>query len=165
MNINIGPLSSSSDPPMDLLLLADPSVELVTEYLERGTCYTAELDGETVGVILIMETKPQTIEVMNLAVREELQNRGIGKQLLLYVIEETKKSDAKTIEIGTGNPGVVQMLLYQKCGFRIVGIDVDFFRRTHPEPIYENGIECRDMIRMRMDLQKKESPDMAEPPQ
>jgi hypothetical protein len=44
------------------------------------------------------------------------------------------------------------MLLYQKCGFRIVGVDFDFFRRTHPEPIYENGIECRDMIRMRIDL-------------
>lgn len=83
---------------------------------------------------------------------EELHNNGIGKRLLLYVIEEIKKGDAEAIEIGTGNPGVVQMLLYQKCGFRIVGIDFDFFRRTHSEPIYENGIECRDMIRMRIEL-------------
>ena len=152
MNINISELNTKSDAPMDLLLLADPSEKLVKSYLEKGTCYTAELDGETVGVILIMETKPHTIEVMNLAVKEQLHNKGIGKQLLLYVIEEIKKGDTKTIEIGTGNPGVVQMLLYQKCGFRIVGIDFDFFRRTHPEPIYENGIECRDMIRMRIDL-------------
>lgn len=152
MNIKISELKNKSDAPMDLLLLADPSEELVQSYLEKGTCYTAKLDGDTVGVILIMETKPQTIEVMNLAVEEELHNNGIGKKLLLYVIEEIKKGDTKTIEIGTGNPGVVQMLLYQKCGFRIVGIDFDFFRRTHPEPIYENGIECRDMIRMRIDL-------------
>jgi ribosomal protein S18 acetylase RimI-like enzyme len=152
MNINISKLNTKSDAPMDLLLLADPSEELVKSYLEKGICYTAVLDGETVGVILIMETKPHTIEVMNLAVKEELHNNGIGKQLLLYVIEEIKKGDTKTIEIGTGNPGVVQMLLYQKCGFRIVDIDFDFFRRTHPEPIYENGIECRDMIRMRIDL-------------
>ena len=137
---------------MDLLLLADPSEELVKGYLERGTCYTARMNGETVGAVLIMETDPHTVEVMNLAVKEELHNRGIGTQLLLYVIEEIKKSDTKAIEIGTGNPGVVQMLLYQKCGFRIVGIDFDFFRRTHPEPIFENGIECRDMIRMRMEL-------------
>lgn len=137
---------------MDLLLLADPSEQLVRSYLEQGICYTAELEGETVGVVLVMETKPHTMEVMNLAVKEELQNKGIGKQLLLYAIEEIKKGDTKTIEIGTGNPGVVQMLLYQKCGFRIVDIDFDFFRRTHPEPIFENGIECRDMIRMRIDL-------------
>jgi ribosomal protein S18 acetylase RimI-like enzyme len=152
MDIKFFELKTKSDAPMDLLLLADPSEELVKSYLEKGTCYTAELDRETVGVILIMETKPHTIEVMNLAVKEEFQNNGIGKQLLLYVIEEIKKGDTKTIEIGTGNPGVVQMLLYQKCGFRIVGIDFDFFRRTHLEPIYENGIECRDMIRMRIDL-------------
>ncbi len=152
MDIGISKLSSNSDAPMDLLLLADPSEELVKSYLQKGTCYTAQLNGETVGVVLIMETKPSTMEVMNLAVKEELQNNGIGKQLLLYVIEEIKKGDAKTIEIGTGNPGVAQMLLYQKCGFRIVDIDFDFFRRTHPEPIFENGIECRDMIRMRIDL-------------
>lgn len=152
MNIRISKLKSNNDAPMDLLLFADPSEELVKSYLEKGTCYIAELDGETVGVILIMETKPKTVEVMNLAVKEELHNKGIGKQLLLFVIEEIKKGDTKTIEIGTGNPGVVQMLLYQKCGFRIVGIDFDFFRRTHPEPIYENGIECRDMIRMRIEL-------------
>lgn len=152
MKVDIEKLKSKSDAPIDLLLLADPSEKLVRSYLQKGVCYTAHLDGETVGVILYMETKPHTIEVMNLAVKEELHNNGIGKQLLLYVIEEIKKGDTKTIEIGTGNPGVVQMLLYQKCGFRIVGVDFDFFRRTHPEPIFENGIECRDMIRMRIDL-------------
>jgi len=152
MDINITKLNSNSDAPMDLLLLADPSEKLVKSYLEKGICYTAELDGETVGVVLIMETKPQTIEVMNLAVKEKFQNKGIGKQLLLFVINEIKRGDAKRIEIGTGNPGAIQMLLYQKCGFRIVGIDFDFFRRTHPERIYENGIECRDMIQMRIDL-------------
>ncbi len=152
MDINIIKLKSNKNAPMDLLLLADPSEKLVRSYLKKGTCFTAELDGETVGVILIMETKPFTVEIMNLAVKEELHNNGIGKKLLLYVLDEIKKGDAKKIEIGTGNPGVVQMLLYQKCGFRIVDIDFDFFRRTHPEPIYENGIECRDMIRMRIDL-------------
>jgi ribosomal protein S18 acetylase RimI-like enzyme len=154
MDITIQKLDSNAEAPMDLLLLADPSEELVRSYLETGTCYAADLDGETVGVVLIMETEPQTIEVMNLSVKEELHNNGIGKRLLLYAIEEIKKGNAKAIEIGTGNPGVVQMLLYQKCGFRIVGIDFDFFRRTHPELIYENGIECRDMIRMRIELEE-----------
>lgn len=153
MELTIRNLESISNAPMELLLLADPSEELVKTYLNQGTCYTAELKGETVGVILYKETKPHTIEIMNLAVKEEYQNQGIGKKLLVFAIEEIKKTQATTIEIGTGNPGVKQMLLYQKCGFRIVGVDFDFFRRTHPEPIYENGIECRDMIRMRIDLE------------
>jgi hypothetical protein len=44
------------------------------------------------------------------------------------------------------------MLLYQKCGFRIVGVDLDYFRIHSKERIIENGIECRDMIRMEMIL-------------
>lgn len=152
MDIKITKLECNTEAPMDLLLLADPSEELVRSYLEKGVCYIAQWNDEVLAVALIMETQAKTMEVMNLAVKEEYQNKGIGKQLLLHVIEEIKKGDAKSIEIGTGNPGVVQMLLYQKCGFRIIGIDFDFFRRTHPEPIFENGIECRDMIRMRIDL-------------
>lgn len=150
--IVIKKIKDNDNAPMDLLLLADPAIDLVRSYLEQGECYIAVKNDDTVGVILVMPTKANTIEVMNLAVKEEFQNKGIGKKLLLFVIDEIKKTDTKTIEIGTGNPGVVQMLLYQKCGFRIVGVDFDFFRRTHPEPIFENGIECRDMIRMRIDL-------------
>ncbi len=152
MDLNFKLLKSNSDAPMDLLLLADPSVGLVTKYLEKGLCYIAELNSEVVGVVLTLETKPGNIEIMNVAVKEEYQNQGIGKSMLKYVIGEIKKDNAKTIEIGTGNPGVHQMLLYQKCGFRIVGVDLDFFRRNYKERIYENGIECRDMIRMKIEI-------------
>lgn len=151
--VNIKKLESNTKAPMDLLLLADPSEELVRKYLKNGICYIAKSSNEVVGVVLILETAPKKIEVMNLVVKEEYQNKGIGKKLLLHVIEEIKKEEIESIEIGTGNSSVIQMLLYQKCGFRIVGIDFDFFRRNYSERIYENGIACRDMIRMRIDVE------------
>lgn len=152
MNIEIRKLSEEETPPMELLLLADPSEELVRSYLEKGLCHVAIKEKEVIGVILSMPTKKATVEIMNIAVKEEYQNKGIGRRLILHAVDEIKKSSATTIEIGTGNPGVVQMLLYQKCGFRIVDIDFDFFRRNYSERIFENGIECRDMIRMRMNV-------------
>ena len=152
MEINIELLESLKNAPMDLLLLADPSEEIIQEYIQNGKCFIGKYANETVGVIVLLKTRPKTIEIMNIAVKEEFQNKGIGKQLIKYAIEKTKKEGINTIEIGTGNPGVQQMLLYQKCGFRIVGIDFDFFRRNYKEKIYENGIECRDMIRLRLDL-------------
>ena len=155
MNINkvkFRLLKSKEDAPMNLLLLADPSEKLVKKYLEKGTCYIAEYENNIVGAAITMGTDPGTVEIMNIAVNEDFQNKGIGKHFLLFIIDDIKKGKAERIEIGTGNPGVVQMLLYQKCGFRIVGVDFDFFRRTHPERIYENGIECRDMIRMRIEI-------------
>jgi ribosomal protein S18 acetylase RimI-like enzyme len=137
---------------MDLLLLADPSEEMIEEYIHTGQCYVARHETEIVGVIVILKTRPKTQEIMNIAVKESYQNKGIGKQLIAFAIEKAKGEHISTLEIGTGNPGVQQLLLYQKCGFRIVGVDADFFRRHYQERIYENGIECRDMIRLKMEL-------------
>jgi ribosomal protein S18 acetylase RimI-like enzyme len=138
--------------PMDLLLLADPSVKLVEEYLKRGECFVAESRQQIVGVYVLLPTRPETVELVNVAVVEEEHGRGIGKQLVKHAIQVAKEKSYKTIEIGTGNSGIGQLALYQKCGFRIIGVDLDFFTRHYPEKIYENGIQCRDMIRLSQDL-------------
>lgn len=125
---------------------------MVNFFLNQGECFVAKENNAVVGVIIVVKTKPDTFEIMAIAVKTEMQNKGIGKSLNAFVREKVKKTGAKYLEIGTGNPGVQQMLLYQKCGFRIVGVDFDYFRRNHDEKIMENGIECRDMIRMQMEL-------------
>jgi len=152
MDIQIELTESVKDIPMDLLLLADPSEEMIEEYLHAGQCYVARHEGDIVGVIVLLKTRPKTLEIMNIAVKEEHQRKGIGKQLLEFATEMAKEERIHTLEISAGNSGVQQLLLYQKCGFRIVGVDADFFRRHYPERIYENGIECRDMIRLKMEL-------------
>lgn len=141
-------LQNASEAPMDLLLLADPSKTIVEEYLQRGECFIAELEGKTVGVYVVIKTRPETLELVNVAVDAAYQGQGIGKQLVLHALKVAAKMGAKTVELGTGNSGVSQLALYQKCGFRITGIDHDFFIRHYDEPIYENGIQCRDMIRL-----------------
>lgn len=138
--------------PIDLLLLSDPSEEVIADYIQLTTKYVARLNGRIVGALLLLRTRPQTMEIMNVSVYQEYQNKGIGKRLINKAIEFARESKIKTLEIGTGNPGLVQMMLYQKCGFRIVGVELDYFRKNHEERIYENGIECRDMIRMRMEF-------------
>jgi ribosomal protein S18 acetylase RimI-like enzyme len=138
--------------PTDLLLLSDPSEEVIAEYIHLSTNFIARLDSKIVGALLLLKTRPRTMEIMNISVYEEYQNKGIGKQLINKAIEYAKENKVQSLEIGTGNPGVIQMMLYQKCGFRIVGVELDYFRKNHDEKIFENGIECRDMIRMRMEF-------------
>lgn len=69
-----------------------------------------------------------------------------------HAIQEAKHLGFKTLEIGTGNSSIGQLALYQKCGFRITGIDRDFFIRHYSEEIYENGMQVMDMIRLSQDL-------------
>lgn len=48
-------------------------------------------------------------------------------ELVMDTIKVDKTKRYKTIEIGTGNSSIGQLALYQKCGFRIIGVDMDFF--------------------------------------
>lgn len=150
--IIIRPLGSGEEPPMELLLLADPSRDIVEGYLGRGKCYVAEEDGAVIGVYVLIPTRPETVELVNVAVEESRHGRGIGKQLVLHAVRTAREQGARTIEVGTGNSSVAQLALYQKCGFRITGVDRDFFIRHYPMEIVENGIPCRDMIRLSQDL-------------
>lgn len=150
--MEIRKLNKNEHPPMDLLLLADPSQTLVEEYLRRGECFLAEDDHQIVGAYVLLPTRPETVELVNIAVVEKQQGRGIGKHLVMHAIQTAKSKGYKTMEVGTGNSSIGQLALYQKCGFRIIGVDRDFFIKHYPDAIFENGIQCRDMVRLSQDL-------------
>lgn len=137
---------------MDLLLLADPSEELVRDYLDKGDCYISNMDDVTIGVFVLLPLNDHRVELKNVAVREQYQGKGLGKELVLHAIEKSKELGYNTIEVGTGNSSLSQLALYQKCGFRIVSVDRDFFTVHYPEAIVENGIPCVDMIRLEKTL-------------
>ncbi|GGG13722.1 GNAT family N-acetyltransferase [Paenibacillus abyssi] len=152
MDIVIRPLKITDEIPYHLLLLADPAKHLVDDYLSRGLCFVATIENKTVGVFVLIHTHPRTVEIVNIAVKEDFQGKGIGRKLVERALEEARKLHANRIEIGTGNSSLKQLALYQKCGFRVHGIDFDFFIRNYEEEIYEDGIQCRDMIRLKKDL-------------
>lgn len=151
-NINIKRVVEYIEIPYELLYLADPSKESINDYISRGNLYVASIENEVVGAYVILKTRPLTAEIMNISVNEAYQKKGIGKVLIEHAISTSKNLNIKTLEVGTGNSSIDQLAFYQKCGFRIVGVDKDFFKKHYNEKIIENGIECVDMIRMSMDL-------------
>jgi ribosomal protein S18 acetylase RimI-like enzyme len=154
--MDIRMLKVGEQPPWHLLLLADPSKDLVSRYLDKGLCYVIESEnGDTIGVILLVPVSNHIIEIMNLAVDESYQGKGLGTILLKHGIRTAAKKGYNTVEIGTGNSSINQLALYQKVGFRITGIDHDFFIRNYEELIFENGIQCRDMIRLSLPIKNE----------
>lgn len=150
--IEIRKLDNKKEIPYDLLLLADPSIEVINDYIYRGDCYVAYINDNIAGAFLLVRTRPLTLELVNIAVKEVYQGKGIGKRLILNAIDIARKNNTKILEVGTGNSSISQLALYQKCGFRMVGVDRDFFKIHYKEKIIENEIECVDMVRLRMDL-------------
>ncbi|MCY8513653.1 GNAT family N-acetyltransferase [Bacillus atrophaeus] len=152
MQLSIQKATEPNQALYELLLLADPSKEIVDEYLVRGECYEAWIGSELAGVYVLLKTRPQTVEIVNIAVKESMQNNGIGRQMIHDAMIKAKQMGAATIEIGTGNSSIGQLALYQKCGFRLRAIDHDFFVKHYEEVIFENGIQCRDMVRLSADI-------------
>lgn len=150
--MKIRKLNEGEKPPIDLLLLADPSEKIIKGYIGRGACFVAEKDNRVVGVYVLLPTRPETVELVNVAVLPDQQGKGIGKTLIGHAVRTAQEDGYKTIEVGTGNSSIGQLALYQKYGFRITGVDRDFFVKHYPEDIVENGIPCRDMIRLALDL-------------
>lgn len=139
-------------PSRELLLLADESEASVNDYLPRSRCYAAFEGGQIIGQYLLLHTRPFTAEVVNIAVTPDRQRQGVGTALLQHAIRSAREAGFRILEIGTGNSGTGQIALYERCGFVRCGVDVDYFRKHYPTPIFENGVECRHMVRLRMDL-------------
>jgi ribosomal protein S18 acetylase RimI-like enzyme len=154
----ITPLAPGEETPYDLLLLADPERDMVDGYLSGSQVFLVrdqsapDQTGTPVGVLVLTPLAEGEWEIKNIAVREDRQGAGIGRQLLNFAVDEARRRGIQALEIGTGNSSLGQLALYQKCGFRVDRVEHDFFTRNYPEPIFENGIQCRDMIMLRMVL-------------
>ncbi|PAF15531.1 GNAT family N-acetyltransferase [Terribacillus saccharophilus] len=152
MSVIIERFTKATKSHYELLLDADPSRKVVDSYLSKSHCIEAKVGLKVIGVIILLPTRPNTLEIVNIAVSNDFQGQGIGRILIEYALEFAREHEMKTVEIGTGSTSVGALYLYQKCGFRMTHIDKDFFSRHYDEKIIENEIELRDMVRMSQDL-------------
>lgn len=147
-------------PPYELLLLADPSKKLIDEYLKHSFVFTAIYKQEVIGVLVLLPLTNETAEIKNVAVKPELQGRGIGSYMIEYVIHKTAAlKKFKTICIGTANSSIGQLYLYQKLGFELSEVKKNFFTDNYPEPIYENGIQAKHLLLLTRSIEKEEGAD------
>lgn len=133
----------------DLLLLADPSEEMIDRYLEgEGSDMFVLFDsGRIVGEAVVDITG----EIKNVAVALEMQGHGWGKRLLDYLCGYYRGCFDE-LYVGTSEAGVA---FYEKCGFRYSHTLKDFFIINYPEPVLENGVQCVDMIYLKRNLTGK----------
>ncbi|KEI72151.1 GNAT family N-acetyltransferase [Endozoicomonas elysicola] len=139
------------DVPVELLLEADPSEANIQSYLSGGWCFAAREQDRIVGACIVKTISDRCVEIFNVSVMPELQGRGIGTQLLNYVLDGLAQRSIKRVELGTGTFGY-QLTFYQRLGFRVSDVITNHFLDHYPEPIFEHGIQHKDMLRLYLDL-------------
>lgn len=151
-DLSIKEITDKNMIPWKLLLDADPSKKVVEEYLIDGKLYGAYLKEKLIGEFVLVKLSNTVWELKNIAVDKEYRGKGFGKKMIIDAIEKAKDFAAKSIEVGTGNSSLGNIAIYKKCGFKITGIEKDFFVKNYQEEIIENGIRCTDMLRMTMKI-------------
>lgn len=135
--------------PLNLLLEADPSEASVSSYLSDSWCFTAS-DNERLLAACVVKPQPQAdhlAEICNISVYPEYQGQGVGTALLTFVLSQLASKGIKHVELCTGTFGH-QLTFYQRLGFRVDAVLKDYFLLHYPEPIFENGIQHQDGLRL-----------------
>lgn len=127
-----------------------PSEDSVREQTLAG-CQFMCLDGDKIVGAFVLNDDPQGAyenatwlrqlqqgEYMvchTLATEPSMQGKGIGKQIVEYCIEYTKKHAYKAIRLDVVPDNIPAKRLYEKCGFHYVG-DVDLERDIPEIPLF-----------------------------
>lgn len=137
---------------LSLLLLADEQEDMIDRYLERGMMYVLE-DGGIKGECVVTDEGGGILELKNIAVDPAYQGRGYGGALIAF-IERTYGKRFSLLQVGTGD-SPASLGFYERCGFVRSHVVPGFFTEHYDHPIFEGGVQLRDMIYLKKEIGKQ----------
>lgn len=143
-----------SEYPYNLLLIADETVEGINTYLFDSQVYVALIEENPVGVFCLLPIDDEVVELMNIAVSEDMQNKGIGSRMLSEAERIAREQSYKRIILGTADCGEKQIRFYEKNSYSQYDVKKNYFLEKYPdEPIFEDGIQLKDMVMLEKRLE------------
>lgn len=134
---------------LSLLLLADEQENMVDRYLEHGTMYVLD-DKGIKSECVVTDEGNGILEIKNIATDPDSQRRGYGKALIDF-ISSKYQGKYSVLQAGTGDSPLT-VPFYEKCGFSRSHVVENFFTDNYDHPIYEAGIQLKDMVYLRKKL-------------
>ena len=134
---------------LDLLLLADEQESMIDRYLGRGTMYALNDNGIKAACV-VTDEGGGILEIKNLAVPPVFQRKGYGRRMVEF-LKETYRGTYKILQAGTGESPLT-VPFYEACGFRRSHIIENFFTDNYDHPIFEAGVQLKDMVYLQLNL-------------
>ena len=135
-DIVIEEITENKEAFIELLLIADPSVDMITKYLSKGHLFTMQVKKEVVCAVVVV-SDGVTAEIKNLVTHPDHLRKGYASHMISFIINYFQ-----------GTP----LDLTIRCH-----IIRNFFVDNYPEPIFEdNGEQCIDMVYLKYLPDKKD---------
>jgi putative acetyltransferase len=99
----------------DIEVLSDPEQHILEP---GGHIYFATFGDEIAGCCALIPNGPRSYEVAKMAVREGLRNQGIGKALLLHVIQAARELGVRRLTLETNDKLANAVHVYESIGFQ-----------------------------------------------
>ena len=140
--INIKKEKNNKEQYMDLLLEADPSKEMINKYLHTGEMFVLTYEENPACVAVTLELDNDTIELKNIATKEEYRGKGYAKKMIKYLADNYKTKYKKMI-VGTTENNIP---FYVKQGFDKYEKTIkNFFVDNYGKAIWDGNLHCTDM--------------------
>ena len=136
---------------MDLLLEADPSKDMINDYLRDGELFVLTYKDDVACVAVVIKIDDETIELKNIATKKEYRGQGLGKKMLKYLADNYKQKYKKML-VGTTENNIP---FYVKQGFDKYEKTIkNYFVDNYAEEIWDGDLHCIDMYYYSKDLKK-----------
>ncbi len=96
--------------------------------------WVAVADGLLIGYICFW-IAAREVHLLNIAVRKDWRRRGLGRRLLLKMLEIGTDSDAEAAWLEVRPSNLAARALYRKMGFREVGRRPGYYSESHEDAI------------------------------
>ena len=136
---------------MDLLLEADPSKDMINNYLKDGELFVLTYKDDVACIAVVSKIDEDTVELKNIATKKEYRGQGLGKKMLKYLADNFKQKYKKML-VGTSENNIP---FYVKQGFDKYKKTIkNYFIDNYDEEIWDGDLQCIDMYYYSKDLKK-----------
>ena len=136
---------------MNLLFEADPSKDMINDYLRDGELFVLTYKETIACVAVVIGIDDETIELKNIATKEIYRGQGYGKKMLKYLADNYKQKYKKML-VGTSENNIP---FYVMQGFDKYEKTIkNYFIDNYDEEIWDGDLQCIDMYYYSKDLKK-----------
>ena len=136
---------------MNLLFEADPSKDMINDYLKDGEVFVLTYKDDVACVAVVIRIDDEVIELKNIATKEIYRGQGYGKKMLKYLADNYKQKYKKML-VGTSENNIP---FYVMQGFDKYEKTIkNYFIDNYDEEIWDGDLQCIDMYYYSKDLKK-----------
>lgn len=151
-SMNIKREKDNKEQYMDLLLEADPSKDMINNYLKNGELFVLTYKDDVACIAVVTKIDEDTVELKNIATKKEFRGNGYGKKMLKYLADNYKQKYKKML-VGTTENNIP---FYVKQGFDKYEKTIkNFFVDNYDEEIWDGDLLCTDIFYYSKDLKNK----------